>query len=1027
MLKIIPTITIENLIKKEDYENFRGNFFLKIIAPPYSNDSDDKWFLPVKDLGGIGLANVAIHRTPPDWVGYDRTQAYLLKMFFEERDFYENLCRVGDTVLVQAYPKKDREGKIFLNVPDFLILSPHFYIGIREITGSLFCKREAYLRYNKKVSLKWLHNFEPSSLRGSLVHRVLAHLAEDGKFPLSNSKRETWEYLEKVIDDVSLDTIALSGLIGGEPGQLLNNVIKHIETILSDKEIHKFLSKYKWKSEALLPSPGLFGIPDLISDNIIIDFKSSKPRKFFDLQKQERQLRAYLIGMTFLYGLDEVIDNFNGYLLYTDPYLSSDEKLNKVDFKVEFFNDFLIARNGLLSTKIRRYIPEIPDDCSMCGFSINIDEKLTKYPPCQFYCQIERYWPCYEEIDGKLNICPLMEQCEMYDQYFPVDELDGVNKLRILLQEERAEQEEKLNLITSLNKNEIEKICERFNNLIIKAVSKKGEIVLQKENFLFEGIFLPGDEISIFSPEGDPLEDGIVKVVNDKYIAISGTSNRIRNLKDNKVDIIRKGTGEHIIHWCLHTLDLLQRNDKTSLLHFGEWSNEKLMPPEEILTNLDDIPDSKTDILVFHPSRTPKDNFLSKLIKKMPKPGLMLVDNWNIPSLPNNIKYCKYGEGIIRSEKLLYIVNDRENEFKNCDLFICLYSQIWDESFPFLEKDLFKTLILLNGEKISAITYSKLRNFAPKRFLIGDPNLSTSKGITKKAREVGLFGGFLERAFVVFNFGIPRAFKDFASLLIKENWYPENLSEYFKNLGKSFTDYKKSSIKIDFKEIEGSAEDILPSNFEISIKKDLNLGSKYELILETNETFDISNLKREFANCPETCITKIINNEDIKEGKIVKFPGINIPFKYIGLKRLTPGIDMKVSDNIKILFNSKHINYFKGKGLINKDEVKAIIHYIKEHPMDLAIVATTEGQVNLLKEELLKSIYKDIPVWLVDRLPINEYGTILLSLVWTENQDVIPESLEDPGIIYRFLLSPRNKLILFGSSEIKERLGFNFS
>jgi hypothetical protein len=131
--------------------------------------------------------------------------------------------------------------------------------------------------------------------------------------------------------------------------------------------------------------------------------------------------------------------NRTGYLLYTQParFDEQDEDpchLHEITLSDSDIDQIINARNKVLLQREGMQLPTTHSKwCSECPHQRHPGHALSKnLPPCQYYCQTERFWDCYEsdETGTVSSRCLLVDACPTKLMYFDVNEIDHYNKLR---------------------------------------------------------------------------------------------------------------------------------------------------------------------------------------------------------------------------------------------------------------------------------------------------------------------------------------------------------------------------------------------------------------------------------------------------------------------------------------------------------------------------------------------------------------------------------------------------------------------
>ena len=360
----------------------------------------------------------------------------------EER-VLKRLFAPGEEVFFEGYVY--RKGQtIWINVERILLPAPSVSVGPREIVSVQTCSRRYYLDYVKNVKHSILKYPDKYITRGNLVHHILAAMLCDGSYsllstqPPAERERILWDRIHEAIQtEFRLD--ATLHLIAGVPlASIEKDVFHHLATLLYQEEFSSFISGKDVQSEVQINNVyGLGGIIDLLIDNCPVEVKTSRMVR----PEHTMQLHVYLFASYLDSG------NRTGYLFYTQPtqYDESDgdfRHLHKITLNDSDIDQIIKARNKVLLQRKGMQLPTTYSKwCSECSHQRHPGHALSRnLPPCQYYCQTERFWNCYEsDEDGTVTTrCLLVDSCPTKLMYFDINEIDYFNKIRNAIMAEHS-------------------------------------------------------------------------------------------------------------------------------------------------------------------------------------------------------------------------------------------------------------------------------------------------------------------------------------------------------------------------------------------------------------------------------------------------------------------------------------------------------------------------------------------------------------------------------------------------------------
>ena len=425
-----------------DPARYNKNFIqstVTLASGPYYSPTrgGPKYVLDLESPPGTDV-KITVWGMVPEWIPYLSTSPMLWDLFDsqnQEEGAFRRLFVPGEEVFFEGYVIQQGQ-TTWINVERILLPAPSVPVGPREIISVRTCPRKYYLDYVKNVKHSILKYPDKYITRGNLVHHILAAMLCDGTYCLLSNQppAEREHILQQRIDEAirtefRLDA-ALHLIAGVSLESIKKDVFHHLATPLYREELSSLISGKEVRSEVQINNVyGLGGIIDLLVDNRPVEVKTSWNVR----PEHTMQLQVYLFASYLHSG------NRTGYLLYTQPTRFDEQDgdphhLHEITLSDSDIDQIIYARNKVLLQREGMQLPTTHSKwCSECSHQRHSGHALSKtLPPCQYYCQTERFWECYESDEsGTISTrCLLIDTCPTKLTYFDVDEIDYYNKIR---------------------------------------------------------------------------------------------------------------------------------------------------------------------------------------------------------------------------------------------------------------------------------------------------------------------------------------------------------------------------------------------------------------------------------------------------------------------------------------------------------------------------------------------------------------------------------------------------------------------
>lgn len=467
--------------------------------------------IDVSDTEYSGKAFLSIWHEQPPWTDdFGKTATYI-------EDLLDDLpLQENEKVLARGVPNVN-DGKWYFNVTSILLRDPHTTIGKSEMRSADECPRIYNLAFEKNIYSPGRYDLSAGSIKGRIVHSLLEYAVANDRyrenFETGWSEAEIEACFSDIVEEEYSIELALCRLAWVSTNRIKENAWDAVTALLKDDEFTNRIAEADDLAAevGLSTSLGFNGRVDLLIDGAPYDLKTVFQPSEAQRQKNRFQLRIYLLsfaleslspGETFE---ERLSDDVEGVLVY--PNLADSHgvelehvRLRKQDIRsiLQLRNEAVVLRDGFgVSTTFGR-------DCEGCRFkeptevasgNNNLDELP---PPCQFYCQSERRWDCFESDDegNIITQCPLFDQCDQRLEFRNPQVTDHYNQLRSALNAEREARRSVGTELEHLNQETLVETGLLLPRLSLKAVEGQRRLYFDPDEQVVPS-FSPGDEVQL--------------------------------------------------------------------------------------------------------------------------------------------------------------------------------------------------------------------------------------------------------------------------------------------------------------------------------------------------------------------------------------------------------------------------------------------------------------------------------------------------------------------------------------------------
>lgn len=1005
-------------------------------VPYYSTQSGGGKYL--LDLVTPHKENVklAIWEAPPSWIPYPETSEYLLNILSgndEEALQILRLYRPSEMVYFEGYLILQND-VIWINIERILIASPDIAVGPREIIGILSCQRKYYLEYVKNVGGNILKRPNKNITRGNIIHEILEHVACDGSLQSLSllSYGEKKEKIRELIRDQFTGKYRMDAALHLLAKTPLNDVEKDVTNRLisafGDNELNSLFNdktiRTEWRINRI---SGFSGIIDFLVDGHPVELKSATRVSSDHIL----QLKVYLVSTLLEFGID------NGYLIYptrTDAHDGEGaSKIHQLSLTNEDIDEILYARHLVLLQRTGIVLPTtLNRNCADCRYHTEAEHPLRNFwPACQYYCQTERHWNCYE-VDSVGQIsdeCPLLDTCPVRLQYFAIEGIDHFNKLRRAI---IAENEElfRLSRLLRVKSDKILRACgQKVKNLTLKEIDGNLFCFQSSESMPCLDC-TTGDQVILSTEDGLRYTGTYMRSGgNFVFILFSGTLQDSFFEKNNRFTLTRDYSENQSMRSLLKVIDYIQRGIRHPIQPYskGKISEKQNINPyraEDVVKALD----KKYLCAVQTTHQTNTIEQCSDIITNLKKPYRILLvfrDSVEIDSfihtypvkhellVIDRVQNFEKGvkvhaisgknscEDIAEKIELSPIILTRKGFLQSSNFFEML--QFTKRKIPF------DYVIATNSEEYYEPQIQYLRNLGTKMVLIGDAFRAYTPIRSSEARKLGL------------GFGPFRQIVRYDSYFISDHF--SVYSEPFSYLPCQIVNaFKNTSLNVPAKEHDGSIAFLNVNgkesgddnvHFISSLKMSPSGGSKFRVLITPQDDVSLS------------CLNEMMNKLALEKFDLLKEGNrITIGETEFVVKALYPlgeisesGENVEVVVEIPIQFSEtlEELMYS------NHSEAEKIIDLIQN--MDFAdqsrcaVITPFINQSSCIRSLLFENNLTEIPVLLPYQAGKTSYDIVIVSFVCAGKERILRYPLTQPEVLYSILTSATEQLILVGSEE----------
>ncbi len=1007
-----------------------------LASRPYSSQvrGGPKYVLDLETPPGTNV-KISIWRLVPEWVPYTSTSPGLWDLFDgsgEEERALQRLFVPGEEVFFEGYVI-NQEATTWINVERILIPAPSVPVGPREIISVQTCQRKYYLDYVKNVKHSILKYPDKYITRGNLVHHILASMLCDGTYRLfsNQSPDEREQPLRKRIhetiqNEFQLDA-ALHQIADVSLESVEKDVIHHLATPLYQEELFSFISGKAVRSEVQINNVyGLAGIIDLLVDNIPVEVKTSW------------KVRPEHIMQVLVYIFASYLDSGNrtGYLLYTQPaQFDGEEKLphhlHEITLDNTDIDQIIKARNNVLLQRKGMQLPTTYNKwCNDCSHQRHSDHSLSKsFPPCQYYCQTERFWDCYEsdEMGTVTTRCLLVDTCPVKLTYFDIDEIDYYNKIRSAITAEHALLSALGSLLRLLP---TEQRCLAGQQAVDLSLNRyeKGILHLESSSALPHLDLAPGDHAMLRTVDGAYSYRVVVHTIGLTSIKLdtqTSLPNEFINPEQRYI-VVKDYTEIGIFRKLLGVIDFIQRSQKKVALSYQKG---KLLPENSIPRYNRDAVISALDrarvVAIQTPSHHSEVEFAVDLVASLESGKRTLVILRNLQEIENFVQLFKKRHLILVINKVggfsekpnpweignKHTVEDIEERIRLSPIILTdrtflLQSRIFELLRDPERKKYFDIVLADAAEQLFEPLNHYIQSFADQCILIGDANRVAYPLKSLEARNAGLAISTLER---LIKFDAFFESKDFAVFSEKFHYLPGQITEALSK-ARTHVDVGAEGGSVTFVTVDGledSGSEIY-AQYSISMEP---IAIEYRLSLEPTAEIDMNHLE---------CIINQLSGKTINNYVV----GSQIPGKpgMLIVKQLDPmGSAIGRTENVivSVSIPTHSFEALQDLMFINRAEAERVVAEVSSlHNRESCAVLTPYiSQASYIRSILVENSITDLPVLLPHQIGGRSYTTVIVSFVNANTERVLRWPLTDPKVLYTLLTSAREQLILIGDPK----------
>lgn len=448
--------------------------------------------------------------------------------------------QAGEDVVARGIPNRHEE-KWYFNVGEVLIRDPETTIGKSEMRKASECPRIYNLSFEKNVYSSGRYDLSEGAIKGRIAHSLVERAVDDpdyrGNFETGWSEEDIAACLEKLIENEYAVELGLCRLAWVSTNRITEHTRDSVYPLLQDEQFTDTIaSAEEVKAEVQLSeSLGFNGRVDLLVDGVPFDLKTTYHLTDVKRRKHRFQLRMYLFALL-LESIepgeridDRLAEGVTGVLLYPNVEGESGVLKNRVELARDHIEEILHLRNEAATLRDAFGVPTTYGrDCEGCSFKSptyiggqNGNRGAGQLPPpCQFYCQSERRWACFEtdESGEVISQCPLFEECEQRLDFRDPNVTDHYNQLRSALNSERDARQQLGTDLDRLDDTTLTEAGLRLPELKLQSLQGRRRLAFTSETTVVPA-FAPGTRVRLAQAGTEYYETATYYGrVDDRYV-----------------------------------------------------------------------------------------------------------------------------------------------------------------------------------------------------------------------------------------------------------------------------------------------------------------------------------------------------------------------------------------------------------------------------------------------------------------------------------------------------------------------------
>lgn len=1001
-------------------------------GPYYSpTKGGSKYVLDLESPPGTDV-KITVWRMVPEWIPYPSTSPMLWNLFGSqdpEEKVFKRLFAPGEEVFFEGYVIQQGQ-TTWINVERILLPAPSVPVGPREIISVRTCSRKYYLDYVKNVKHSILKYPDKYITRGNLVHHILATMLCDGTYCfLSAQPPAEWERAlrERIAEafqtDFRLDA-ALHLIAGVSLASIEKDVFHHLATPLYREELSSFISGKEIRSEVQINNVyGLGGIIDLLVGNRPVEVKTSWNVR----PEHTMQLLVYLFASYLDSG------NRTGYLLYTQRTRSDEQggdpcHLHEITLSDSDIDQIIKARNKVLLQREEMQLPTTHSKwCSECPYQRHPGHALSKiFPPCQYYCQTERFWDCYEsDENGTVSTrCLLMDTCPTKLTYFDINEIDYYNKIRGAITAEHSLLSSLGSLLRMLPAEQRVLAGQQAGDLRLSRY-EKGILHLNSASALPHLDVAPGDYALLRTADGTYSYRVVVHAIGlttIKLATLASLPDEFLN-SEHRYTLVKDYTEIVIFRKLLGVIDFIQRSQKAVTLSYqkGRLLPEHCIPRynkqsviaalqraqviaiqmpahhSEVACAVDlvaSLDAGKRTLVILRNLRE-----IEEFVRNFRKRHLILVINkeagFTEEPQPWEIGNRQTVEEIKERIRLSPIILTDRNFLLHSRIFELLKDPDRMRYFDFVLAD--------GAEQFFEPLNHYIQSFAEQSILIGDANRVAFPLKSPEARNAGLGISTLEKLIrfdAFFESGEYAVFSEHFPYL------PGQITEALRQ-ARTCVDADADGGTVCFMAVHGQEDSgsEIYAQYAIAMEP---VTTEYRLSLEPQTEIDLKHL--------ETAVNRL-SGKQIRDYPV----GSAVPAKsgVLTVKRsepIGPAVGKNENVTVSVTIPAHFLEALQDLMFVNQAEAERVADVVSalQNRESCAVLTPYISQASLIRSLLVEHGITDVPVWLPYQMSGQSYTTAIVSFVNANPEKVLRWPLTDPKVLYTLLTAAREHLILIG-------------